>query len=810
MNSFSTTKPGNPASELAENLTLTTLLNTYLREFGPATFLRDVPQHDSQLAAHMRAHGPATWLRIEWERQDACLYVPLAYYSPTGQHAYALPLLSRALADVGPLRPLTLASLAALLSQEAGSSAAPVFAQRLRACVHNLALMLATPPVATPGLPPFMHSEQGLRLGHAMHPLSKDRSGFSEADLRAYSPEFGQPFQLVYFLADPAIVQEEAVGANVQGPLRAALLRTPGLSPTAQAAVRTLQDWRVVPVHPWEAARLATQPAVARLLASGQLLPLGAAGPALFATSSVRTVYTPGLPFMLKLSLSAKLTNSVRLNHAWELPLGVQVMALLRSDWGTGVGRDFPTVEFIPDPAYLAVREGAELIPAFSTIVRHNPFLAGDARHVVLLAAWAEALPGSESKFARALRARAGASGEPLAAVGEDWFAAYLRVFLAPLLGLYSRYGLALEAHQQNILLELDAAGWPVKVFFRDNQGYFFREGKAAELAGYVPGFGAGCYLVHTEEHINPKYGYYLMLNNLLGLIASMGRQGLATEDALLALTAACLEGQRATDETGLVAYLLDSTFWETKGNLRMSLTDMNEATQPVEAPAIYLPYPNPFIRARHRAAGLLEPVPGGPVVASRSIAEYGGATLALRPFCPATDLPHYHRWMNADYARPFWQLHGPLENLETHYLSLLATPDTAVYTGLLDGEPIFTLEPYWAPGDLVGRYYDAQPGDYGLHLLLAPATRRRPRFSRHVLLLCLEFLFADARVARIICEADRHNMGMAHLLARSHFHFQHYVQLPDKEASLTTCTRADLARLAADLRQPAPAVAQH
>jgi RimJ/RimL family protein N-acetyltransferase len=406
------------------------------------------------------------------------------------------------------------------------------------------------------------------------------------------------------------------------------------------------------------------------------------------------------------------------------------------------------------------------------------------------------------------LRAWAATTGEPLLAVGGRWFDAYLRVLLGPLLGIYSRYGLALEAHQQNILLELDEVGWPVKVFFRDNQGYFFREGKAAELAAYVPGFGEGCYLVHTEEHINPKYAYYLLLNNLLGLIASLGRQGLATEDDLLARTAACLEAQRATDETGLVAYLLDATFWETKGNLRMSLTNMNEATQPVEAPAIYLPYPNPFIRARHHAPALLSPVPGGPVVASRRVAEYGGATLALRPFCAETDLPYYHRWMNEAYARPFWQLHGPLANLETHYLSLQAGADTAVYTGLLDGEPIFTLEPYWAPGDLVGRYYDAQPGDYGLHLLLAPASQPRPRFSRHVLLLCLEFLFADPRVTRVICEADRHNAGMARLLARAHFQFQHYVQLPDKEASLTTCTRADMARLAADLRQPAPALA--
>lgn len=808
MTSFSPSRPVQPVSELAEQLALTTLLNTYLREFGPATFLRDVPRHDAALATRMRAHGPATWLRIEWERQDACLYVPLAYYSATGQHAYAFPLLSRTLADVGPLRPLALSALAALLSQEAGGSA-PVFAQRLRACVHNLALMLTAPPTAAPGLPPFLRSEQALRLGHAMHPLAKDRSGFDEADLLAYSPEFGRAFQLVYFLADPAVVQAQEAGPPVvQAALRAALETDAALPSLARTALLARPGWQVLPVHPWEARQLPGQPAVAKLLAAHQLLPLGAAGPGFYATSSVRTVYAPGLPVMLKLSLSAKLTNSVRLNHAWELPLGVQVMALLHSAWGAAVRRDFPTVEFIPDPAYLALRDGEELVPAFSTIVRHNPFPAGDTRRVVLLATWAEALPGAASELAQALRTRAATTGEPLLTVGGHWFEAYLRVLLGPLLGIYSRYGLALEAHQQNILLELDAVGWPVKVFFRDNQGYFFREGKATELAAHVPGFGAGCYLVHTEEHINPKYAYYLLLNNLLGLIASLGRQGLATEDDLLARTAACLEAQRATDETGLVAYLLDATFWEAKGNLRMSLTDMNEATQPVEAPAIYLPYLNPFIRARHHAPALLSPVPGGPVVASRRVAEYGGATLALRPFCAETDLPHYHRWMNEAYARPFWQLHGPLGNLETHYLSLQAGADTAVYTGLLDGEPVFTLEPYWAPGDLVGRYYDAQPGDYGLHLLLAPATQRRPRFSRHVLLLCLEFLFADPRVTRVICEADRHNAGMARLLARAHFQFQHYVQLPEKEASLTTCTRADMARLAAELRQPAPALA--
>ncbi len=809
MHSFSTTTPAPSGAELAEQLTLTALLNTYLREFGPATFLREIPRHDAQLAALMRSHGPATWLRIEWEHQDSCLYVPLAYYSSTGQHAYALPVFGRTLASVGPLHPLPLAALAALLSRAAGSRTPAIFAARLRASTYNLSRIVAAAPVPSAGLPPFMQSEQALRLGHAMHPLSKDRQGFDEADLLAYSPEFGRAFQLVYFLAHPAVVQAQEVGPpTVQAALRAALLADADLPAAARVALLTHPDWQLLPVHPWEARQLPGQPAVAKLLAAGQLLPLGAAGPACYATSSVRTVYAPGLPFMLKLSLSAKLTNSVRLNHAWELPLGVQVMALLHSAWGRSVGRDFPTVEFIPDPAYLALCDGAELIPAFSTIVRHNPFPPGDTRRVVLLATWAEVLPGRASDLAQVLRAWAATTGEPLLAVGGRWFDAYLRVLLEPLLGIYSRYGLALEAHQQNILLELNEVGWPVKVFFRDNQGYFFRAGKAAELAAHVPGFGEGCYLVHAEEHINPKYAYYLLLNNLLGLIASMGRQGLATEADLLARTAACLEAQRPTDETGLVAYLLDATFWETKGNLRMSLTDMNEATQPVEAPAIYLPYPNPFLRVRHHAAALLNPVPGGPVVASRRVAEYDGATLALRPFCAATDLLPYHQWMNEPYAQPFWQLHGPLENLETHYLSLQAAPDAAVYTGLLDGEPSFTLEVYWAPGDLVGRYYDAQPGDYGLHLLLAPATRRRPRFSRHVLRLCLELLFADPRVTRVICEADRHNASMARLLARAHFQFQHYVQLPEKEASLTTCTRADLARLAADLGQPAPALA--
>src|SRR6266511_2734347 len=55
-----------------------------------------------------------------------------------------------------------------------------------------------------------------------------------------------------------------------------------------------------------------------------------------------------------------------------------------------------------------------------------------------------------------------------------------------PLLWLDGARGIALEAHQQNVVVELEG-GWPAGCRYRDNQGYYFKASRAERLRALLP-----------------------------------------------------------------------------------------------------------------------------------------------------------------------------------------------------------------------------------------------------------------------------------------------------------------------------------
>lgn len=806
------------SGQYATQLIYGALLNTYFQEFQKGALLDSAPQWDTRLVARLAATGVEQWMRVEIDFLE--IYCPLTYHSATGRHAYAFPVLCLDRKSDG-IDELSLDDFTAIVVQELelplGSAEANCFGRRLAACVRNLAAILEHRRRDGARLPSriaasFIETEQALILGHAMHPLAKDRSGFTLDDLRQYSPEFERPFQLHYFLCAPRLFVEQHHGSeSASERLRCTIRENPTTPLTVRELLMERKDWKLFAAHPWEALYQLSTRSVRTLIDQADLIDLGRIGPVFHATSSLRTAWSPEVPFMLKFSLHAKLTNSIRVNHAWELPIGIYIARLLDTNWGRTIAREFPEVELIPDPSYysLCAGEGGELLEGFSTIVRHNPFGNGTAtRNIALLASLCQdGLFGGASRLANITNEYAKTHRTSVATAAMLWFKQYLAVFLRPLIQIYSRYGLALEAHQQNILLGLDENGFPCKTYFRDNQGYFIREGKRAEVQRFVPDFGEGCFIVHSEDHINPKFTYYLIINNLLGVIAAKGRAGVAKETDLISAAQDCLETLRPEDQSGLVSYILDSVFLTLKGNLSMSVLDMNEATQPIERPAVYLPYPNPFLFRKHYSQRILAPRPAH-IVRTRYLAEHG-ATLYLRALDYERDLPLYHSWFHQDYAKPFWNMADPLEKLEVSYREQQSSLHSRAYTGLIDGDGVFAVEFYWAARDVIGRYYNVRPGDYGLHLLIAPSEMPKRNFSLHVLFLCLDFLFSDARVTRAVCEADQRNAAMDRLLERAGFRSQGIVRLPKKQAHLTSCTRESFrAKEATLLATPAEAPA--
>ncbi|MEU0388128.1 IucA/IucC family protein [Streptomyces chartreusis] len=585
-------------------------------------------------------------LRIPLPASGTALLIPVRYWSPTGWHRFGLPRLADA-PDHAP--PVDAVTVAALLSREASSDGhdhaqghcngygkgrghgngdrgvdgvelVAGVADSLRRVTSFLSDRRAS-PVGGPDL--FLAAEQSLALGHPLHPTPKSREGLSEAEARLYSPESRGSFPLHWLAVAPSVVATDSAWTERGRPVAAARL-------TARLAgtdVPVPDGYALLPLHPWQAREIRHRPQTAALLDSGLLRDLGTHGTPWHPTSSVRTVYRTGAPAMLKLSLGLRITNSRRENLRKELHRGVEVHRLLRSGLGQQWRAVHPCFDIVRDPAWIAVggsggpngsggsggSDGAPL-PGLDVVIRHNPFSPSD--DVSCVAGFVSprpcspARPGTapdrpethgpvlRSRLAEVVTRLARRTGRPCGAVAAEWFLRYLEHVVRPVLWLDGEAGIALEAHQQNTLLLLDADGWPAGGRYRDNQGYYFRESRRADLEARLPGIGERSDTFVCDEVTDERFVYYLAVNNVLGLIGAFGSQGLADERLLLAafrrFLASAASGP-ARLRSSLPTRLLDSPVLRCKANLLTRLHGLDELVGPVDTQSVYVTIANPL-----------------------------------------------------------------------------------------------------------------------------------------------------------------------------------------------------------------------
>ncbi|MFC9060560.1 IucA/IucC family C-terminal-domain containing protein, partial [Streptomyces sp. NPDC057074] len=185
-----------------------------------------------------------------------------------------------------------------------------------------------------------------------------------------------------------------------------------------------------------------------------------------------------------------------------------------------------------------------------------------------------------------------------LGAVAAEWFLRYLHHVVRPVLWLDAHAGIALEAHQQNTLLLLDADGWPAGGRYRDNQGYYFRESHRAVLDARLPGIGERSDTFVADGVTDERFVYYLAVNNVFGLIGAFGSQRLADEALLLAAFRRFLSGSApgsAPPGGSLPARLLDSPVLRCKANLLTRLRGLDELVGPVDTQSVYVTIANPL-----------------------------------------------------------------------------------------------------------------------------------------------------------------------------------------------------------------------
>ncbi|WP_234317535.1 GNAT family N-acetyltransferase, partial [Streptomyces stelliscabiei] len=99
-----------------------------------------------------------------------------------------------------------------------------------------------------------------------------------------------------------------------------------------------------------------------------------------------------------------------------------------------------------------------------------------------------------------------------------------------------------------------------------------------------------------------------------------------------------------------------------------------------------------------------------------------GFGTVRILPLDARADAGVVHGWVSEPRAG-FWGMNGLTEEQVREVYEGLAAYDTHhAYLAVHDGEPVGLLQTYEPEADRVGEAYEVEPGDIGVHVLLAPA----------------------------------------------------------------------------------------
>jgi len=339
-----------------------------------------------------------------------------------------------------------------------------------------------------------------------------------------------------------------------------------------------------------------------------------------------------------------------------------------------------------------------------------------------------------------------------------SWLKAYASFLLKKMLQFYPDEERVVSANYHQVYFQFDSLGLPLELYFTDD-------------ALVLPPIEGQAFLLNQ-----------VLTHHCFPLIRSMSLLGLQTEEVLVvALNDVFNSIQK---EFGRKANFLNQAKLEVTCFLDQLVPVMGELAYVQKCAYRH----NPLVDHQHYSKTLIKPQPKE-ILHARYF-ENAELEVALRAFDIDADIPVLHEWVNLDYSRKYWQMDGPIENLEEAYIKHLGVDYSHPYIGLINREPAFTIELYWATKDEVGKYYPFQLGDYGFHMLIAPAKKNIHNYSFYALATCMEYFFSHSKVQRMIGEADVNHQGTHHLITKVGCEFHQSLTLPYKTSNLTFCTR--------------------
>lgn len=168
---------------------------------------------------------------------------------------------------------------------------------------------------------------------------------------------------------------------------------------------------------------------------------------------------------------------------------------------------------------------------------------------------------------------------------------------------------------------------------------------------------------------------------------------------------------------------------------------------------------------------------------------------IEIEPLDVDRDVHLLHAWVTHPRSR-FWMMQGAsVDDVRREYADIVASPHHDAWLGRTGMGAAFLAETYDPARSAVASVLDVQPGDLGMHVLVAPTDAPVHGFTTEVFAAVVRHCFAlpghgGVPTARVVVEPDADNTAIHALNARAGFVVEREVQLPDKRALLSTCTR--------------------
>ena len=292
----------------------------------------------------------------------------------------------------------------------------------------------------------LLYSESLVIEGHPTHPLTKTKLPLTMEEVKAYSPEFEKMIPLKIVVLHKKYARVTTIDGDTQFILHKVIPEYRAkIRKFAQSLHLSLEDYQVLLVHPWQYENIIYDK-FEKWIETQTLIttPFEVKSK---ATLSFRTMSLIGRPFHVKLPVNVQATSAVRTVSSVTTVDGPKLSLSLQN-----VLNQYPQLSVAIEPYGIYADTGNDDARQLACIIREAPYIANNGATIVTGAlvnrnpiddnvtvdSYIEWVKGVVDKKSIHL-----------------FIQTYTRQLVKPLITLIQDYGIALEAHMQNTIVNL-------------------------------------------------------------------------------------------------------------------------------------------------------------------------------------------------------------------------------------------------------------------------------------------------------------------------------------------------------------------